>query len=167
MAVRDLRREHTMIPTYRKLLVVTDLSPIGNSAVPHAYAILAERGGSVVLWHAINSAGMPDPLYAQPTPGKTIAEQRVELRETLFASLEALIPEEARVGGKVATEVRVVDTAAPVYEMICQEAATQKVDVIVMASHGYSGVKHMLLGSVAEHVLRAADHPVLIVRGRE
>ncbi|MBZ0160022.1 universal stress protein [Candidatus Methylomirabilis sp.] len=156
-----------MMPTYRKLLVVTDLSPIGNTAIPHAYAILAERSGSVILWHAINTDGMPDPLYAQPTPGKTLAEQRTQLRETLFSSLEALIPEEARVEGKVTTEVRVVDTPAPVHEMICQEAITQKADLIVMTSHGYSGMKHMLLGSVAEGVLRLADRPVLVVRSRE
>lgn len=34
-----------MIPTYRKLLVTTDLSSLGNAAIPHAYAVLAERGG--------------------------------------------------------------------------------------------------------------------------
>jgi nucleotide-binding universal stress UspA family protein len=156
-----------MMPTYRKLLAVTDLSPIGNAAIPHAYAVLAERGGSVILWHAINTSGMPDPLYAQPEPGKTLAQQRDDLRETTFALLEALIPEEARVEGKVTTEVRVVDTPGPIHEMICQEAATQEADLIVMASHGYSGMKHLLLGSVAEHVLRSADHPVLVVRSRE
>lgn len=156
-----------MMPTYRKLLVVTDLSTVGNAAIPHAYAILAERGGTVILWHGINTAGTPDSLYAQPTPGKTFAEQRAELREATFSLLEALIPEEARAEGKVTTEIRIVDTPAPIHEMICQEASTQKADLIVMASHGYSGMKHMLLGSVAEHVLRSADRPVLVVRSQE
>ncbi|MDE2180964.1 MAG: universal stress protein, partial [candidate division NC10 bacterium] len=39
-------------------------------------------------------------------------------------------------------------------------------DLIVMASHGHSGIVRLLLGSVAEHVLRSADRPVLIVRNR-
>ncbi|MCZ7625768.1 MAG: universal stress protein [Candidatus Methylomirabilis sp.] len=51
-----------------------------------------------------------------------------------------------------------------VHDAICQEAAAKEADVIVMASHGYSGVKHLLLGSVVEHVLRNADRPVLVVR---
>lgn len=155
-----------MIPTYRKVLVTTDLSPLGNAAVPHAYAILAERGGTVILCSVINVQGAPDPLYAQPMPGKPLAEQRAKLREDLFSSLEALVPEEARAEGKVATEVRAVEVSGPVHEAICQEAKTLEVDLIVMASHGYSGMKHLLLGSVAEHVLRSADRPVLVIRSR-
>lgn len=154
-----------MMPKYQKLLVVTDLSPLGNAAVPHAYAILAERGGTVILCHVIDTEGTPDSLYAQPMPGKSLSEQRAGLREALFSSLEALVPEEARAEEKVTTEVRVVD-ARSVYEAICQEAANLEVDLVVMASHGYSGLKHMLLGSVAEHVVRSADRPILIVRSR-
>lgn len=155
-----------MIPKYQKLLVTTDLSPLGNAAVPHAYAVLAERGGTVILWCAIDVSGMPDPLYVQPEPGKTLAEQRADLRENLFSSLEALVPEEVRAEGKIATEVRVVEVSGSVHDAICQDAAAHEVDLIVMASHGYSGMKHLLLGSVVEHVLRAADRPVLVVRTR-
>jgi nucleotide-binding universal stress UspA family protein len=156
-----------MIPNYEKLLVTTDLSVLGNTAVPHAYAILAGRGGSVILLCAVDVSGMPDPLYAQPTLGKTLAEERTEIREKLFSSLEALVPEEVRAEGKVKTEVRVVEIVGSVHDAICEEAATNKVDLIVMASHGYSGMKHLLLGSVVEHVLRSADRPVLVVRARK
>ena len=155
-----------MIPKYHKLLVVTDLSLIGNAAIPHAYAILAERGGTVILCSVVNMEGAPDPIYAQPMPGKPLADQRAALRESLYSSLEALVPEEARAEGKVETEVRLVDNPGPVHEVICEEATVLDVDLIVMASHGYSGMKHLILGSVAEHVLRSADRPVLIVRSR-
>lgn len=154
-----------MIPKYQKLLVTTDLSPIGNAAVPHAYAVLAERGGTVILCSVIDVSGAPDPLYVQPMPGKPLAEQRAALRESLFSSLEALVPPEARAEGKIVTEVRAVDASGPIHEVICEEAKTLDVDLIVMASHGYSGMKHLILGSVAEHVLRSADRPVLVVRG--
>ena len=156
-----------MVPKYRKVLVTTDLSPFGNAAVPHAYAILEGRGGTVILLCTVDASGMPDPLYAQPTPGETLAEERAEIRENLFSSLEALVPEEVRAEGKVKTEVRVVEVSGSVHEAICEEAAANEVDLIVMASHGYSGVKHLLLGSVAEHVLRSADRPILIIRSRE
>jgi len=156
-----------MLPKYQKVLVTTDLSPLGNAAVPHAYAIVAQRGGTVIIWCSVDVSGVPDPLYSQPTPGETLAEERAEIRETLFSSLEALVPEEIRAEGKVTTEVRVVKLSGAVHDAICQEAATHDVDLIVMASHGYSGVKHLLLGSVVEHVLRVADRPVLVVRTRE
>ena len=156
-----------MLPKYQKVLVTTDLSPIGNAAVPHAYAILAEQGGTVILWCAVDVSGMPDPLYSQPTPGETLAQERAEIREDLFSSLEALVPEEIRAEGKVKTEVRVLEIAGSVHDAICAEAAAKDVDLIVMASHGYSGMKHLLLGSVVEHVLRIADRPVLVVRSRK
>ena len=153
-----------MLPKYQKVLVTTDLSPFGNAAVPHAYAILAEGGGTVILWCAVDVSGMPDPLYSQPTPGETLAEERAEIREDLFSSLEALVPEEIRAEGKVKTEVRVVEVSGSVHDAICAEAAAKEADLIVMASHGYSGMKHLILGSVVEHVLRTADRPVLVVR---
>ncbi len=154
-----------MIPTYRKLLVTTDLSPLGNAAIAHAYAVLAERGGTVVLCHVVEVPGLPSPLYAHYSPGRALSgREREELREALLRGLEQLVPEEVRTRPAVATEVRVVETEGSVHEAICQEAKVLDADLIVMASHGHSGLAHLVLGSVAEHVLRAADRPVLIVR---
>ena len=156
-----------MIPRYRKLLVTTDLSPLGNGAIPHAYAILAERGGTVILCHVTEVHGPPNPLYAHYSPWSGLSgQERADLRQTLLRSLESLVHEEARAEGMVATEVRVVETTLLVHEAICQEAKVLEVDLIVMASHGHSGMARLLLGSVAEHVLRSADRPVLIVRSR-
>ena len=154
-----------MIPMYRKVLVTTDFSPLGNAAVPHAYAVLATRGGSVTLCHVVEVPGLPNPLYAHYSPGRVLSgEEREEFRRTLRRSLEELVPEEARGQAVVATEVRVVETEVAVHEAICQEAKALDVDLIVMASHGHSGLARMLLGSVAERVLRSADRPILIVR---
>jgi len=157
-----------MMPRYRKVLVMTDFSPLGNAAVPHAYAVLAERGGTVILCHVTDVHGPPNPLYAHYSPwGSLSGQERTELRRTLLGSLEAMVPEEARQEGTVTTEVRVIETPLLVHEAICQEAAELDVDVIVMASHGHSGMARLLLGSVAEHVVRSADRPVLIIRGRD
>lgn len=153
-----------MMPKYQKVLVTTDLSPLGNAAVPYAYAFVTEKGGTVIIWCAVDASGLPDPLYSQPTAGETLAEERAEIREDLFSSLEALVPEEIRAGGKVTTEVRLIKLSGSVHDAICEEAKAKDVDIIVMASHGYSGMKHLILGSVVERVLRAADRPVLVVR---
>lgn len=125
-----------MIPRYRKVLVTTDFSPIGNAAVPHAYAILAERGGTVTLCYVTEVHGPPNPLYAHYSPWSALSRpERIELRQTLLRSLEALVPEQARQEGIVTTEVRVVETPLLVHEAICQEAVELDVDLIVMASH--------------------------------
>ena len=154
-----------MIPKYRKLLVTTDFSSLGNAAIPHAYAILAEHGGTVILCYVTEVHGPPNPLYAHYSPWSALSgQERAELRQTLLRSLEALVPEETRAEGTVTTEVRVVETPLLVHEAICQEATALDVDLIVMASHGHSGMARLFLGSVAERVMRSADHPVLIVR---
>ena len=154
-----------MIPTYRNLLVTTDFSPLGNAAIPYAYAVLLKRGGTVTLCHVIEVPGLPNPLYAHYSPGRALSgKERQELRKALLRALEELVPEETRRQRVVATEVRVVETEGTVHEAICQEAKALDVDLIVMASHGHSGMAHLFLGSVAERVLRSADRPILIVR---
>ena len=154
-----------MIPTYQKVMVTTDFSDLGNGAIPHAYSVLADREGTVILCHILEPPALPNPLYAHYSPGGAFSpEDRERLRQGLLQALEQLVPSEVRKSGRVVTEVRVVEIQAPVAEAICQEAKVLGVDIIVIASHGHSGLARLFLGSVAERVLRLADRPVLIVR---
>lgn len=154
-----------MIPTIRKVMVTTDFSDLGNGAIPHAYSLLADREGTVILCHILEPPALPNPLYAHYSPGGAFSpEDRERLRQGLLQALEQLVPSEVRKSGRVVTEVRIVEIQAPVAEAICQEAKVLGVDIIVIASHGHSGVARLFLGSVAERVLRLADRPVLIVR---
>lgn len=154
-----------MIPTYRKVLVTTDLSVLGNSAIPHAYAALAGRAGTVVLCHALELPTLPNPLYAHYSPGERLSpKNREALRQKLSRKLERLVPRGFRRHRQVATEIHVVDATGPVHETICEQARALGVDLIVMASHGHSGMTRVFLGSVAERVLRSADRPILVVR---
>lgn len=146
-------------------MVTTDFSDLGNGAIPHAYSVLANREGTVILCHILEPPALPNPLYAHYSPGGAFSpEDRERLRQGLLQALEQLVPSEVRKSGRVVTEVRVVEIQAPVAEAICQEAKVLGVDIIVIASHGHSGVARLFLGSVAERVLRLADRPVLIVR---
>ena len=154
-----------MIPTYQKVMVTTDLSDLGNGAIPHAYSVLVKSEGTVILCHILEPPALPNPLYAHYSPGGTFSpEDRERLRQGLVQALEQLVPLEIRESGRIVTQVRVVETLAPVSEAICQEAKALDVDIIVMASHGHSGLVRVFLGSVAERVLRLADRPILIVR---
>ncbi len=155
-----------MIPTYRKVLVTTDLSVLGNSAIPHAYTALAERVGTVILCHVLELPALPNPLYAHYSPEERLStKDREALRRKLSRKLERLVPPEFRRHRQVATEIRVVAATGSVHETICEQAKTHDVDLIVMASHGHSGLTRLFLGSVAERVLQSVDRPILIVRG--
>jgi nucleotide-binding universal stress UspA family protein len=146
-------------------MVTTDFSDLGNGAIPYAYSLLADREATVILCHIMEPPALPNPLYAHYSRGGAfLPEDRERLRQGLLQALERLVPSEVRGAGKVVTEVRVVETPVPVTEAICQEAKALGVDIIVMASHGHSGVARLFLGSVAERVLRLADRPILVVR---
>ncbi|MCX8747566.1 MULTISPECIES: universal stress protein [Snodgrassella] len=65
-------------------------------------------------------------------------------------------------------EVEVIESAGDkVADMLIQEATEHNVDLLVMGTHGFSGFMHILMGSVAEGVLRQSDIPVMLLRVRE
>jgi nucleotide-binding universal stress UspA family protein len=142
----------------RTVLVPTDLSPLGNAAVPIAFGLARCLGAKVVLAHVLEGEEPPNPLYAhsRPTPSP---EQRRELEARARAELAALVPADR---GSVPCEVEV--RRGSVVEELCRLAAERDGPLIAIASHGRSGLGHLLLGSVAERVLRHAPCSVLVLR---
>ena len=78
------------LPHILTVLAPTDLSEIGNAAIPHAYALLRATGGVVELCH-VHEHGLPYPAYAYDEPHRLTAAAR----EALVNALRALIPAEA------------------------------------------------------------------------
>jgi nucleotide-binding universal stress UspA family protein len=148
------------LPRLRTVLAVTDLSPVGNSAVPHAYALVRGAAGAVELCH-VHERTLPSPAYAYDAPGGRITE--IDLARTM-KELRALVPAEAQALG-IASHVSVVDGGKPA-EAIVQAAERLDVDAIVMASHGRGGLARTVLGSVASEVVQRARRPVYVVRGK-
>ena len=152
-----------MAQRYDRVLVTTDFSRLGNAAIPHAYALLGRGPGTVVLCHVLEQVELPSPLYAHYSPGRRMTgAERSALARDLEQRLRAAIP--ARLPRGVRSEVRVLDASGPVHEAICALARSARAKVIVIASHGHSGLGRMLLGSTAERVLWLATCPVLVVR---
>jgi nucleotide-binding universal stress UspA family protein len=142
----------------RTVLAATDLSPLGNSAVAHAFALVRGGGFVELLYvheHAAPGAGYE---YGGPEPPLTDIE-----RARLAEQLRALVPAEAKSLG-IATHVTIVEGGSAA-EAISQASERLAVDAIVMASHGRSGLTRALLGSVAQEVIHRARRPVLVVRG--
>lgn len=132
------------VPCIRRVLIVTDLSPLSNFAVPFGYALLGERGGEVFLFH----------VRGRDTEAASEAE--------LIAQLRSLVPKRG-VPANIVTRTEVVEHGYPSMA-ISQAAERLGVDAVCLASHGRSGVKRAVLGSVAEAVMRESRRPVFVVR---
>jgi universal stress protein A len=147
-----------MAQPFRTLLVPTDFSEVGNAAVPTAFLLARSQGASVVLAHVLEGEEPPNPLYAHyhPTPSP---EQRRELEASARDALAALVP---ACFETVPHEVAV--RRGSVVGELCRLAAERDVSLIAIASHGRTGLAHLLLGSVAERVVRHAPCSVLVLR---
>jgi nucleotide-binding universal stress UspA family protein len=148
----------------RRVLVPTDFSEAGLTAIPYAYAVTA-RGGTVHLLHVVEPVTAPNPLYAHYVPGRMpTPEERARQEAVLHERLAALAPPEARAHGvRTAVELR---EGREVAELICEAGERLDADAICIGSHGKAGLRRALMGSVAEEVLRCTRRPVLLVRPR-
>jgi nucleotide-binding universal stress UspA family protein len=142
---------HEPLPALTTILAATDLSPTGNRAVRHAYALLRAEGGVVELCH-VHERALPTPSYVYDDPRGRLDPAR---RAALEAALRALVPPEAE-GLGIATHVTVVD-GGEAATAILQAAERFDVDAVSIGSHGR--------GSVAGAVVRRSRRPVLVVRG--
>lgn len=144
-------------PLFSTILAPTDLSPAGNAAVRHAYALLRGRGGVVELCH-IHTHGVPTQPTAYDDPRLRLSPGR---RGELERELRALVPEDAD-GLGIVTHVSVLE-GGDAATAIVQAAERLHVDAISMASHGRTGLVRALLGSVTEKVIHRTAKPVLVV----
>lgn len=140
------------------ILVTTDLSPLGDAAVPLAFRLAKAEGARVALLSVVERPPTPSPLYAHyyPVPDRAQVDRA---REELRAKLLERVPKNL---AAVPHDVLVAD-GDPSGE-IARVAAELAPTLLVIATHGRTGVKHFLLGSVAERVLKATTCPVLLVR---
>jgi nucleotide-binding universal stress UspA family protein len=142
---------------FRKILAPVDFSPHSNDGMRLAADIARRYDAGLTLAHVYQPVAYPFPegflLY---TPNQ-LAEMLTELQKLLDrarAELEA--------SGPVRAETRLLQGI--VASEIVTVAEQESFDLIVMGTHGRTGLQHALLGSVAEKVLRRAHCPVLTVR---
>jgi nucleotide-binding universal stress UspA family protein len=141
----------------RSILVPIDFSVHSKNALKYAIPIAEKFHASLHLVYVVEPTIYPADLgFGQVVlPGV-----EDELREKGGEELESLI--EREIGGRVAATCA-VRTGNP-HQEILREASERGVDMIVVATHGHSGVEHMLFGSTADRIVRNARCPVLTVR---
>ncbi len=140
---------------YDRILVPTDGSPEGERAVRHALELATVHDASVDALYVINTAS-----YA----GMPMETSWEGVDDLLRADADAAIVtvEEIAAAHGVAVNTAVVD-GSPSREII-RYAEENDCDLIVMGTHGRGGIDRLLLGSVAEKVVRGSEVPVLTVR---
>ena len=132
------------VPRFQRVLVPTDFSPVSSHAIPFAYALFGEGGGEVHLFHVLEEGG-------DPASDAEIA-----------ARLRSLVPRRGAPSDVVTrTEVVRHERAA---RAIVEAAERLGADVVCMGSHGRTGLRRAIVGSVTEAVLRESRRPMLVVR---
>lgn len=148
-----------MTQEFTRILVPTDFSAPSNAALEAAKTMAARFGASLHLIHVLEdpfvTAAYAPEIYAAPPAG--IKEQWQQGAETLLET--QLTPAEHATFRS--TVLALFGTPA---KAIVEYAAANGIDLIVMGTHGRGGVAHLLMGSVAERVVRTAPCPVLTVR---
>lgn len=149
----------------RRILYPTDFSEHAEKAFPHALFLAEEFGAELHMFHAVvlHAADPANPELAFPD----LEAAYEEIHDWAADRMEEEAPEERRPAVEV---VKAQDRGVAPAPTIVEYAVNRDVDLVVMGTHGRRGVRRMLLGSVAEEVLRTVPCPVLTVRpgeGRE
>jgi universal stress protein A len=163
MASDEIRQEWraAMEANIRSILVPTDFSAASQRAVDYARVLGAALGASVHLVHVLDRLLSPQVAWAAP------ALEAAALRDRLYqdarSKLAVISPTFEAIRVPATTEVR----GGAAGSEIVKAAVDYGADLIVMTTHGRSGLPHLVLGSVAEHVIRHARCPVLAIRANE
>jgi universal stress protein A len=138
----------------RLILFPTDYSEVSQAALPYAAALARDHQAQLLILHVVESLGPEGVSYDEATTQPQPAAYRQQLWEALHLTrpLDPTVPVDyALMEGEPA-------------DAIVRLAAEKQCDLIVMGSHGRSGLQRWLLGSVAETVLRHSPCPVLVVK---
>jgi len=141
----------------KKIVVLIDFSQTSAQALPYAAALAERFGAEIILLHVIAPVPLPLPFYVprklQESAGR-VAELAMDVQLSRLSE-EAFDDE---------MPSRTLVRAGVPSDEITKAARSQGADLIILTTHGYTGLKHALLGSTAERVVRNAACPVLVVR---
>ena len=145
---------------YRRILVAVDGSEASNKGLREALRLAKQQGAQLFIVHIVDEY----PAYAMPDAG---AHATVDLVSLLRKSGEQTIAKAKAAAEKQGLRPKMIlreTIGGSAAAAIVREAKKQRADLIVLGTHGRRGVRRLVLGSDAEHVVREAPVPVLLVR---
>jgi nucleotide-binding universal stress UspA family protein len=141
---------------YKKILVPLDGSALAERAIWHAEEIARGADAEILLLQAVFVPMPVVPESALLTEGKVLEEVARSASEYLDR-----VASELRAAGR---NVRTVIDERPPADAILHVAEQEKVDLIVMSTHGRSGLSRLVMGSIAENVLRRTARTIMFVK---
>ncbi|MDP4115461.1 MAG: universal stress protein [Bacteroidota bacterium] len=146
-----------MNPEIKKILVPIDFSDYSKNAFRYSIEFCKCFESEIILIYVIEPVVYPPDFSMGQIAFPTVDMQ---MDKRALEELEKLAKSEIPAGQKIRT---IVKTGKPFIEII-DTAVEEDVDLIIISSHGHSGVQHIIFGSTAEKVVRKASCPVLTVR---
>ena len=154
----DRAEQSSRVAQIRRVLVPVDFSANSRKAVDYATAFSRQFGASLTFLHVVQV----NYAYGEFGAIDFTALER-EMRTGAQKELDLLLADAKAAGIPTDALIREGSPAKVIAE-VAQELAS---DLLVISTHGYTGLKHVLMGSIAEHVVRYAPCPVLVVRQQE
>lgn len=145
---------------FRKILIATDFSPASRPAVTRATELARERRGELLIAHVLPWVG---PIGTEGwIPARIYDDMAQAVRETGQKRLDQVVARARRAGARARG---LLFWGIP-HEIIARLARREKADLVVVGTHGRTGLSRLMMGSVASRVVGTAPCPVLTVRGR-
>ena len=144
----------------KTLLVTTDLSPESFKAFPIASELARALNAKVVLLTVTEDPAQRAMLYGVDFPVLPDPSLETQILAKITSELQNIVKKHF---GSLPCEPLVKVTAASTYREIIKQAEEIEASMIITATHGRTGVKHFLMGSTAERIVRESPIPVVIV----
>ena len=148
----------------KTILLPTDGSECSQKAMTYAFSFAKQYGARVVALHVIDQRWEDQTRAAFVEMGLDLTQR---IRDGHAQEAQRIVREVAEEGAKIGVSVETRVLMGIPYEDILRAGQELGADLIIMGTHGRTGVSHLLMGSVAERVVRKAPCPVLTVRKEE
>ena len=135
---------------YRSIIVTVDGSPLAEKALPYAMAVGRASGAKISI------------LQVVPAAGRNASNETTAAQADGIAHAQAHVDRLVKALGS-GLDVEGVVTVGEPASAILQEAQQRQADLVVMSTHGRSGIGRWIYGSVADNVMRSSHLPVLLV----
>lgn len=153
--------EKSEMEAIKRILVPTDFSGYSNEAFKYAASLARKYNAEIHILHVIPTKDLEEmPTYPPNFPLDQFLRDQERLAKEKF---QEFVPTEERIGLDIH---EMVVEGKPFVEIV-REARNMDADLIVMSTHGRSGLAHVLIGSVAEKVVRKSHCPVLTIKPKD
>ena len=139
----------------REILVPIDFSATSLKSLQYAVPFAKQFDAKLTLVHVVEMPVYPESPYSVPLGPEELEAIKKELAQICAAKIPPEIP------------VEIAVRQNSVFEGILEVARENSTDLIITTTHGRTGLKHLVMGSTAEDIVRRAPCPVLVVRERE